>query len=120
MRRQKSLPILARQRAKLVRALNAIDRQIATAAGQDAPVAARTAMRGDRQRSGRPPRPGSLKATILAAMGGKKTLSVQEAVQAAIDSGYKSQSKDFRLLVNQTLLNEPEFRKVARGKYAAK
>ena len=123
-RRQKALPKLARQRAKLVKALAAIDAQLAAAAGAEAPArggrVAKVAVRGRKRRSGRPPRPGSLKAIILAAMGPKKALSVPEAVQAAIDGGYKSQSKNFRLLVNQTLLNEPEFRKVARGKYAAR
>jgi hypothetical protein len=122
-RRQKTLPKLARRRAKLVKALAAIDQQIAAACGEKAPARggriARLGARGRKRRSGRPPRPGSLKATILAAMGAKKALSVPEAVQAAIDGGYKSQSKNFRLLVNQTLLNEPEFRKVSRGKYAA-
>lgn len=118
-RRRKNLPKLLRQRTKLAKALKDVDRQIAVATGAADITVARLVARGRRQRSGRPPRPGSLKAIMLAAMG-KKALTVSEAVQAAIDGGYKSQSKNFRLLVNQTLLNEPEFRKVERGKYAAK
>lgn len=123
-RRQKALPKLARRRAKLLKALAAIEAEMATVAGVEAPArvarVARKRVAGRKHRTGRPPRPGSLKAIILAAMGAKKALSVPEAVQAAIDGGYKSLSKNFRLLVNQTLLNEPEFRKVARGKYAAR
>ncbi|MCY2929329.1 MAG: hypothetical protein NTV86_07500 [Planctomycetota bacterium] len=123
-RRQKALPKLARQRAKLLKALAAVEAEMAQVAGAEGPVrvarVAKAAPAGRKHRTGRPPRPGSLKAIILAAMGPKKALSVPEAVQAAIDGGYKSQSKNFRLLVNQTLLNEPEFRKVSRGKYAAR
>ncbi|MCY2925779.1 MAG: hypothetical protein NT031_10125 [Planctomycetota bacterium] len=118
-RRRKALPKLLRQRAKLAKALKAVERQIADATGDSDIAVARLAVRGRKPRTGRDPRPGSLKAIMLAAMGKKKALTVSEAVQAAIDGGYKSQSKNFRLLVNQTLLNEPEFRKVERGKYAA-
>lgn len=125
-RRQKALPRLERKRAKLAAALDAIDRQIADLAGEEIgllkAVRIAGAAKGSRRerKSKRAPRPGSLKAILLAAMAGKKCLGVAEAVQAALDGGYVTQSKNFRLLVNQTLLNEPEFLKVGRGKFTAK
>jgi len=125
-RRRKAVPRLDRKRAKLRKALAAVDRQIAELTGEKvarrgAGVRAKVAAKPRRGRRGRKaPRPGSLKALLIAAMAGRKSLSVGEALQAVLDAGYKTQSKNFRLLVNQTLLSEPEFRKVRRGRYTVK
>ncbi len=49
-----------------------------------------------------------------------KTMSVTEAAEAVQRAGYKSSSKTFRTIVNQTLLKTNNFRKVARGQYTTK
>ena len=50
-----------------------------------------------------------------------KTLTVKDAVAAARRAGYKTKSPNFRIMVNQALLDHRElFRKVAHGKYTAR
>ena len=50
-----------------------------------------------------------------------KTLTVKDAVAAARRAGYKTRSPNFRIIVNQALIDHRElFRKVAHGKYTAK
>lgn len=64
--------------------------------------------------------PGSLTSVLVDAMSGKKSLKVGEAMQAVLAAGYKTKSRNFRLIVNQTLLKGRQFRKVGRGTYALK
>lgn len=118
-RRTKVLPRLLKKRAKLEKIVAAIDSLIAAHGGE-----AVSKGRGGRKKAGakkkggkRPPREGSLKAVLMMALAGKKGVGVAEAVKAVLAAGYKSESKDFRLLVNQTLLTNGEFRKVGRGLY---
>lgn len=122
-RRQKALPRLLKKQAKLEKQLAAVNGQIADLSGETAPAGAVVMMaKGPARRkvSGTPPREGSLKWHLVKALAGTKGLGIAEAVAAVAASGYKSQSKDFRLLVNQTLLNEPEFEKVRRGIFTVK
>lgn len=72
-------------------------------------------------RRGRPPRDGlSLVDRLHQVLAGKE-MGVSEAGQAVLDSGYKTASKNFRTVINQTLLsNKDRFRKVSRGIYTAK
>jgi hypothetical protein len=50
-----------------------------------------------------------------------KTMSVPEMAQAAKKAGYKSKSKNFRMVVGLTILkNRKMFRRVTRGQYTAK
>jgi hypothetical protein len=83
-----------------------------------------TSVQGPRRR-GRPAGTGrrgkpSLVTTLQRVLSGR-TLSVTEAVDAARKAGYKSQSANFRTIVNQALLaNTNLFKKVARGQYTAK
>lgn len=49
-----------------------------------------------------------------------KTLSVTEVSEAVQAAGYKTTSPNFRTIVNQTLLKDPRFKRVSRGKYTAK
>ncbi|MEI7836275.1 MAG: hypothetical protein WCK05_07665 [Planctomycetota bacterium] len=123
-RRQKALPALLEKKATLEKQVAVLDGQIADLSGEAAHAGtiAKKAkgLAGKRKASGTPPREGSLKWHLVKALVGTKGLGIGEAVAAVAASGYKSQSKDFRLLVNQTLLNEPEFRKVRRGIFTVK
>lgn len=50
-----------------------------------------------------------------------KTMSVTEVTEAVQQAGYKTTSSNFRTIVNQALINNPQaFKKVARGQYTAK
>ncbi|MCY2924070.1 MAG: hypothetical protein NT031_01285 [Planctomycetota bacterium] len=123
-RRQKGVPKLLKKRAELEERLEAIDAQIADVSGEAVPAGTHVkkakGVAGRRKARRTPLREGSLKWHLVRALAGKKGLSIAEAVAAVAASGYKSQAKDFRLLVNQTLLNEPEFKKVKRGTFAVK
>lgn len=65
-------------------------------------------------------RPGSLTSLLVEVLTGKKGVTVEGAAQAVLAKGYKSKSKNFRLIVNQTLLKGKQFKKVERGTYALK
>jgi hypothetical protein len=73
-----------------------------------------------KRRRGRPPRNGvSLVDTLHKILSGKE-LGVAEAAKAVLATGYKTGSKNFRTVVNQTLLvNKARFKKVSRGLYTA-
>ena len=62
----------------------------------------------------------SLASTLAEAIKAKETMSVAEAAEAVLASGYKSKSKDFPNLVNMTLASDKRFERVARGVYRVK
>lgn len=47
------------------------------------------------------------------------TMSVTEAADAVRAAGYQSNAANFRTMVNQALLKDKRFKKVARGQYTA-
>jgi hypothetical protein len=49
-----------------------------------------------------------------------KTMSVTDAADAVQKAGYKTTSKTFRTIVNQTLIKSNRFKKIDRGQYTAK
>ncbi len=50
-----------------------------------------------------------------------KTMSVTDLSEAVQQEGYRTTSPNFRTIVNQTLINNPDrFTRVARGQYTAK
>jgi hypothetical protein len=50
-----------------------------------------------------------------------KTMGVAEVSDAVQAAGYKTASANFRTIVNQALINNPDkFRKVSRGQYTSK
>ena len=49
-----------------------------------------------------------------------KELSVSEATKAVQSVGYHSTAQNFRVIVNQRLINDPRFKKVRRGIYTTK
>lgn len=62
----------------------------------------------------------SLSEALQKALKGR-TLSVTDAVKAAVRAGYKTKSANIRVMVNQALLmHKDKFRKVSRGQYTAK
>lgn len=94
-----------------------ISRGVYALKGAAAAVAGKKAAR---KRPKRGPRAGSLKNILVQVVGKQKAMTVGEAMAAALAAGYKTTSKNFRLLVNQTLLKDDQFRKVGRGQYALK
>jgi hypothetical protein len=119
LRRQKLLPKLIAQR-------DALDRQIAElqglekaspdqgpAAGKRPAVKAKTGRRAKRAKI-------SLVDALASALKGKDSLGVAEAAEAVTAAGYKSTSRAFRALVNQTLSKNKQFKSVARGRYRLK
>lgn len=48
-----------------------------------------------------------------------QTMGVSEAAEAVQKAGYKTDSPNFRTIVNQALSKSPAFKKVARGQYTA-
>jgi hypothetical protein len=49
-----------------------------------------------------------------------KTMSVTEAAEKVQEAGYRTSSTTFRTIVNQTLINSGQFKRVGRGQYTAK
>lgn len=48
-----------------------------------------------------------------------KTMGVTEIASGVQKAGYKTNSDNFRTIVNQTLIKDDRFKKVARGQYTA-
>jgi hypothetical protein len=108
-RRRSSLTKLERKRAKLVKQLDALDSEIGSLGGS-------TKGRGGRVKSAK-----SLVQTmvdVLSSKGGPmKVADITDAVKA---TGYKTNSDNFRGIVNQTLIKEKQFVSPARGTYQLK
>jgi hypothetical protein len=51
---------------------------------------------------------------------GERGESANQLTEAALSAGYKSKSKDFKAIVQQTLYHDKRFKRVARGKFALK
>jgi hypothetical protein len=116
--------IARRQRglAKLVAKRDALNCQIAELEGLGiaAKPAAKRGRRPGRKRGrkrGRAPRPGSLINLLVQALDAKGKLTVAQAVEAVLASGYKSKSKSFKLIVNQALAKNRRFKRVGKGVY---
>lgn len=92
----------------------------ATAAAAPSASSASSAPRGKRRRGRRPKNTMSLVEALHKTLAGK-VMSVVEIVPAVQADGYKTTSANFRTIVNQTLISNPDkFRKVARGQYTSK
>ena len=120
-RRESAVKKLEAQRAALAKRLEKIDRQIAQLAGGAAPApapapAAQTKATGARKRV-MPKKGADLKSVLVKAMTGGAVMSIGEAMAAVQKAGYKSSSKNFRLILSQTLSKDDRFKTVTRGKY---
>ena len=113
--RRSDLNRLERQRSELQRKLDGVERQIVRVQG---------GLRGLRGRRGggiRARNEQSLVATIESVMRGGKPMRVGEIVEAVEAGGYRSNSDNFRAIVNQTLIKERKrFGQVERGLYQLK
>jgi len=108
--RRSSLAKLNKQRAELVKKLDAIDREISKLGG--AP--------GSHTAGGRARNNVSLVHAMEAVLRGKGPMRVGDIHDAVLASGYHSSSGNFRGIVNQTLIKEKQFHQVGRGTYTIK
>ncbi|MFO0873998.1 MAG: hypothetical protein U0575_08520 [Phycisphaerales bacterium] len=122
-RHSQAKPLEAR-RAKLAATLAKLDAELASLGHHVGGTAVAAVRRGPgRPRGSRGPRPANTLSLVdtLQKVLTDKTLGVNEAAAAVLSAGYRTQSKNFRTVVNQTLLvNKGKFRKVDRGRYTAK
>jgi hypothetical protein len=127
-RREAEVAELQERRDMLIEELNEVDSMIAQYGG--APPRRRRGRprkvgkrrtRAGAQRGGRRPRNKMNLVDALAQVLRNKTMSVTEVAEAVQRAGYKTNSANFRTIVNQTLISKKDrFRKVARGQYTAK
>lgn len=87
--------------------------------GQKTPKKRRRASRATKPRRRRTSK--STLADVLHAKLKDKKISVTEAADAVLASGYKTRSskKNFRVMINQTLTKDKRFNRVSRGVYTA-
>lgn len=112
--RRGKLSKLEKDRARLQRKLDDLDARIRLLNGGAGGVGARSA-------SGRAQNPQSLVATmesILREAG--KPLAVGDILQKVHAAGYRSNSANFRALINQTLIKDKRFTAADRGVYQLK
>jgi hypothetical protein len=108
LRRQRALTRLLRQRQQTERKLATLNERIAELGGTDA-----TNVRMKRARNSM-----TLPAAIAKVLSGaKQAMKVGEIVRDVQLTGYRSTSKNFRGIVNQTLIKDPQFAAVSRGSY---
>lgn len=105
---RRRLSKLRKQRTRLQKELDELDRQIATLDGR--------AVAGTRAHNAM-----SLVATIETVLRkAGKPLPVREIMARVLASGYRSNSANFRALLNQTLIKDERFASVGRGVYQLK
>jgi len=112
-RRERRLRTLQRRREKLLADLDDLDREIADIGGS---------LNGRRGGGGgiRPRNTMNLVDALHQVLSGQ-TMSVTEAAEAVQQAGYQTSSDNFRTIVNQALISNPDrFKRVARGQYTAK
>ena len=115
-RRARGVHALQRKREKLIRQVEEIDAEIREIGGTLGMAAPGRAAAGGRKR----PRNDMNLVEALSALLKNKTMSVTEAAEAVQRAGYKTTSASFRTIVNQTLINSGQFKRVSRGQYTAK
>jgi hypothetical protein len=108
-RRQRHLDALHRRREKLATQLREIEEQILEEGGAMGALTGRKRPRNEQNL-----------ADALASLLANKTLSVTEAAEQVQSAGYRTTSPNFRTIVNQTLLKDPRFKRVGRGRYTSK
>jgi hypothetical protein len=123
--REKAVSSLAVRRQKALARLAAIDRAIAQATGGKAPAVAKAvkagkvrAKRVKRAKRGRA-KGGNTLASVIQGVLGKsdQPMRVKEIVNAAMEAGYKSSSRDFYGIVAAALRDAEKFKKAGRGLY---
>jgi len=120
-RRQDLLPKLIKERDELdarIAVLEGLTGQPAPAAEPTTP--ARKPGRKPGRKAKRVKNTVSLPDALVAAFAGKKQMGVAEAADAVKAGGYKTNSKIFNTIVNQTLCKDKRFKKAGRGVYVLK
>jgi len=102
--RERRLRSLQRKRERLLEQVAGLETEIVALSGRV---------------SGGGPRPSNEKnlGDALAGVLKGKQMTVAEAAQAVLDSGYRTSAGTFRTIVNQRLLSDKRFKKVERGVY---
>ncbi len=108
-RRERELKALHKRRERIARQLEEIDAEIGMHGGD----LSKLASSGGRKR----PRNESNLADALADVLRDQTMSVTQLTTAVQEAGYRTTSPNFRTIVNQTLLKDKRFKRVARGQY---
>ena len=115
--RRREATELERERAKLLQRLDALDRRLGSLAGSGG----RSRNGSSGGRGGRARNPKSLVASMEAVLSrAGKPMSVGDIVDAVQSGGYRSNSANFRGIVNQTLIKEKRFASAGRGIYQLK
>ncbi len=116
-RRERQMNRLLSRREKLVSQIEELDRQIESFGGPASYGGFGLTSTGKPRR--RPRNEKSLSEALSSVLK-NKIMSVTEAAEAVQRAGYQTTSSSFRTIVNQTLIKDPRFKKVSRGKYTAK
>lgn len=118
-RRHSLLPKLLKERdelnARIAELEGVAGEAVSAAAPKAEPKAKKPGRKAKRARNDM-----NLQDALASVFAGKEKLGVGEAAEAVLAAGYKSKSKIFRTIVNQTLLKDPRFKNVGRGVYALK
>ncbi|UYV13483.1 MAG: hypothetical protein NCW75_04160 [Phycisphaera sp.] len=112
--------VLQHERDDLLAQLEEIDAHLADLEASPAtPRKARQPKRKTSKKRARRGRP--VLADVLQDVLGGREMSVTDATEAVLKSGYKTKStpQNFRVMVNQTLTKDKRFKRVARGVYTA-
>ena len=106
--RRRRLTVLERERGRIRKKLDELDRRI-------------TSLSGGRGMGGRAQNAVSLVAAMENALrSAGKPLSVGDILERVSSAGYRSNSANFRALINQTLIKEKRFVSAGRGIYQLK
>ncbi len=115
-KRHRRVKSLVQSRARLLKQVAQLDRDIQRLGGETARPGGMTAAGTPRKR----PKNDMNLVQALGKLLSGKTMSVTEATQKVQDAGYRTSAANFRTIVNQCLINhKKQFRKVSRGKYTA-
>lgn len=123
-RRRRVATSLERKRARLQEGIDEIDRELAALGHLDISGKAKAVMSGGgtsvvKRRGPRGDNTKTLFSHLEEVLNGQ-VLSVSEAAEAVVSNGYKTSSKTFRTIVNQTLLANEVFEKIDRGRYTVR
>jgi hypothetical protein len=117
-RRLEALPKLIAQRDDLSRQIAELE---ALSAGEEAPKPTKArAPKKQGRRAKRAKNTVSLASALAEVIKTKESMSIAQAAEAVLASGYKSKSKDFPNLVSMTLSRDKRFERVGRGVYRVK
>ncbi|MFI4898356.1 MAG: hypothetical protein ACIARR_11080, partial [Phycisphaerales bacterium JB059] len=105
-RRQTAARRLERKRERLAEQLEEVERELSELGGLGG-----ISIGGVRKR----PRNEMNLADSLAKVLKSKTMSVTDVTEAVQKAGYRTSAANFRTIVNQTLIKDSRFKKVARG-----